>query len=253
MPKKQVSQDRKARIAELQKQQKARESRVRIQIIAGAATLLVVLGAVVTYAVVDAGKQQPDVAITAIGVPASKASCDAPTTDKAGGNGNHVGPNTATPNTTRVKYATVPPSNGPHFAVPAGVSDNRRFYTAADRPAVEVLVHNLEHGYTVLWYDQQAGAVPAMKAELENLTKVTNKIDATADKFIVSAWDPSYGAFPAGKKFALSHWSATLGADQSSVASQAGHRQLCGDLSGEVVKAFVQKYPRTSAPEPGGA
>ena len=65
---------------------------------------------------------------------------------------------------------------------------------------------------------------------------------------------PSTGphfAQPAGKKFALSHWSATLSADGTKVASQAGHRQLCGDLSGAVVKAFVQEFPLTSAPEPG--
>ena len=247
MPKKQVSQDRKARIAEIQQAEKARENRVRNQIIAGCVALLLVLGAVITYAIIDAGKQRPDVAISAIGVPAAAASCDPPTTDKAGGNGDHVEPN-ASP---KVKYDTVPPSNGPHFAQPA-VSD-RRFFTTADRPQMEVLVHNLEHGYTVLWYDQSAGEAKEMKDALQDLAKVANKIDSASGKFIVSAWDPSYGELPAGKKFALSHWSATLGADKTTVASQAGHRQLCGDLSGEVVKAFVQKFPRTSAPEPGGA
>ncbi len=246
MPKKHVSQDRKARIAEQQQQEKARENRVRIQIIAAATTLLVVLGAVIAYAVVDAGNQRPEVVISAIGVPAAAASCDPATTDKAGGNGNHVNPS----KTPRVKYSTVPPSNGPHFDQPA-VAKDRMFYTAADRPAMEVLVHNLEHGYTVLWYDESAGE--AKKAALQELTKVTNKLDAASDKFIVSAWDPSYGELPAGKKFALSHWSATLAADKASVASQAGHRQLCGDLSGEAVKAFVEKFPHTSAPEPGGA
>jgi Protein of unknown function (DUF3105) len=250
VPKKHVSQDRKARIAEMQQQEKARENRVRLQIIAGCAALLLVLGAVVTYAVIDAGKQKPDVAIDAIGVSASAASCDPITTDKAGGNGSHVGPGTSTPNTLKVKYSTVPPSNGPHFIAPA-VTNGRNFYTATDRPKMEVLVHNLEHGYTVLWYDQQAG--DAKRAELEQLATVTNKIDPALDKFIVSAWDPSYGELPAGKKYALSHWSATLGADQTSVASQAGHRELCGALSGEVVKAFVEKFPRTSAPEPNGA
>jgi hypothetical protein len=245
VPKKQVSQDRKARIAQMQQQEKARADRVRLQIIAGCGAVLLVLVAVITYAVIDAGNQKPDVAITAIGVPAAAAACDPPTTDKAGGNGNHVDPS----KTPKITYSTVPPSNGPHFAQPS-ISD-RRFFTAADRPKIEVLVHNLEHGYTVLWYDQSAG--DAKKAELQELAKVANKIDATADKFIISAWDPSYGALPAGKKFALSHWSATLSPDQSSVVSQAGHRQLCGDLSGEIVKAFVQKFPHTSAPEPGGA
>jgi hypothetical protein len=241
VPKKQANQDRKARIAELQQQEKARESRVRLAIIAGCVSILLVLGVVVTVAVIKAREKQPDVAIPAIGVPASAASCDPVTTDKAGGNGNHADPS----KTPKIKYDTVPPSNGPHFAQPA--VDNRKFYTAADRPQVEVLVHNLEHGYTILWYDQQAGE--AKKAELEQLAADTNKTDAATDKFIVTAWDPSYGALPAGKKFALSHWSATLG-DDGAVASQEGHRQLCGDLSGEVVKAFTEKYPRTSAPEP---
>ena len=245
MPKKQVSQDRKARIAEMQQIDKARENRVRAQIIAGCVALLLVLGAVITYAVVDAGNQRPDALISAIGVPASEAACDPVTTDKA--SGGHVDPATA----PQVKYTTVPPSSGEHYDQPA-VGD-RKFFTAGDRPKMEVLVHNLEHGYTVLWYDQKVGEAKEMKAKLEDLAKVANKIDAASGKFIVSAWDPSYGELPAGKKFALSHWSATFAADKTSVASQAGNRQLCGALSGEVVQAFIQKHPRTASPEPGAA
>jgi len=243
--KKQASKDRKARVAEMQRQERARANRVRLQLIAGCSVLVLGIGAGVTYAVIDARKQQPAVAITAIGVPAAAASCDPPTTDKASGNGKHVDP----AKTTKIKYDTVPPSTGSHFAEPS-VSD-RKFFTAADRPQLETLVHNLEHGYTLLWYDQAAGE--KRKSELEKLATVVNKIDAASGKFIVSAWDPSYGAMPAGKKFALSHWSATLSADKKTVASQAGHRQLCGDLSGDIVKAFVQKFPATLAPEPGAA
>lgn len=206
---------------------------------------MLVFGAMVTYAVIDAHKNQPDVAITAIGVPSAVASCDLPTTDKASGNGKHVDPS----QTPKIRYSTVPPSNGSHFPQP-DVS-GRKFFTAFDRPKMEVLVHNLEHGYTVLWYDPAAGE--AKKAELAELAKVANTIGASANKFIVSAWDPSYGKLPAGKRFALSHWSANLSADQRSVTSQAGHRQLCGDLSGQVVLAFVQKFPSTAAPEPRGA
>ena len=245
MPKKQVSQDRKARIADLAQQEKARERRVRLQIIAGCGVLLLLLAAGIGYAVLDARNQRPDVLIRTIGVPASAATCDPITNDKASGNGKHVQPSA----TAKVKYDTVPPSTGSHFDQPS-VSD-RKFFTAQDRPQMEVLVHNLEHGYTVLWYDEAAGK--AKKAELEELAKVTNKIDAALNKFIVSAWDPSYGKFPADKKFALSHWSATLAANGTSVTSQSGHRQLCGDLSGEVVHDFVKKHPRTSAPEPGAA
>jgi hypothetical protein len=245
VPKKQVSQDRKARIAEMQQQEKARENRVRLQIVAGCVAVLLVLGGVITYAIVDARGNQPEVAISAIGVPASAASCDPVTKDKTGGNGEHVEAAAA----PKVKYSTVPPSSGGHYSDPE-VSD-RKFYTAADRPKMERLVHNLEHGYTVLWYDQQAGE--AKKAELEQLATLANKIDAASKKFIVSAWDPSYGELPAGKKFALSHWSATPGTQQTSEANQEGNRQLCGDLSGAVVKAFIEKHPRTASPEPEGA
>lgn len=245
MPKEQVSRDRKSRIAEMQQQEKARENRVRLRIIAGAAALLLVLGAMITYAVVDAGKNQPEVAIKAIGVPAAAAACKPIITDKATGQGKHADPSV----TPKVKYDTVPPTTGSHYNQPA-VSE-RKFYTAADRPQMEVLVHNLEHGYTVLWYDEAAGK--AKKAELEELAKVTNKLDAALGKFIVSAWDPAYGELPAGTKFALSHWTATFKPDKTAMASQAGKRQLCGDLSGEVVKSFVEKFPRTSAPEPNAA
>lgn len=250
MPKKQVSQDRKARIAEMQQLEKARESRVRLRIIAGATALLLVLAAVITYAVVDGRNRQPDVAIESIGVSAAAASCGPATTDPANGSGNHVGPGTSSPDQGNVKYDTVPPSTGPHYAEPA-VSNSRNFYTAKDRPKMELLVHNLEHGYTVLWYDVTAG--DAKRAELEQLAKVANKTEWAKDKFIVSAWDTAYGELPAGKKFALSHWSATLSADGTKKTDEAGHRQLCGDLSGAVVKAFVKDYPHTSAPEPGAA
>jgi len=246
VPKKQVSQDRKARIAEMQQKEKARENRVRLQIIAGCTALLLVLAAVITYAVIDGRNNQPDSAIEKVGVATSAASCSPVTSDKAGGNGKHVDP----AKTPKVTYDTVPPSNGPHFATPAPSKGNN-FYTASDRPQMEVLVHNLEHGYTVLWYDETAGN--AKKAELEQLATLANKTEWASGRFIVSAWDPSYGALPAGKKFALSHWSAKLAADKSSVASQSGHRELCGDLSGAVVKAFIQKFPLTDAPEPGAS
>ena len=68
----------------------------------------------------------------------------------------------------------------------------------------------------------------------------------------MAPWNAAYGAFPSGQKYALSHWSATTDAS-GKVTAQAGHRQLCGDLSGEAVKNFVTQFPRTDAPEPNGA
>ena len=69
-------------------------------------------------------------AISTFGVDRGRRSCSPVTTDPAKGNGDHVGPGTNSPTTTKVKYATVPPTYGPHFAQP--IVADREFYTAAD-------------------------------------------------------------------------------------------------------------------------
>lgn len=218
--------------------------------------LVVLLAGVITYGIIDARNKaeanNPANLIMSIGVPAAAASCDPPTTDPASGGSEHVGPGTNQPNVTKVTYSTVPPSSGAHFATPAPSSPP--FYAPADAPAVETLVHNLEHGYTVLWY--LPAEASAKGSELRRLADVASTLPASAGKFIVAPWNEAYGAFPAGKKYALSHWSATgtaTGNGQGGAQTQAGHRQLCGDLSGEVVKAFVSQFPKTDAPEPNAA
>ena len=241
------NQDRRAKLADLQKAQKARERRTVVLIVSACAALVLVLGAVITYGVIDGRSKTPANSILSLGVSKVAASCDPVTTDKATGNSDHVGPGTSSPQATKVTYATVPPSSGSHFAQPD--ISGRGYYTAADSPAVETLVHNLEHGYTVLWY---APALASNAAQLQQVAELGAKLDASSGKFIVAPWDESRGAFPAGKSYALVHWSAKVDG-AGAVGTQAGHRQLCGGLSGEVVSSFVTSYPRTDAPEPHGA
>lgn len=242
---------RRERLAEIQRGQKSRERRTVLMIIAGCTALVVLLGGVITYGVIDgkrtAEANKPSTVILTIGVPTASASCDAVTTDAATGNSQHVGPGTDQPAVKKVDYATVPPSSGQHFVTP--VVGGRAYYTTADSPAIETLVHNMEHGYTVLWYLPSEGTAKA--EQLQKLAEVGGKLDGSTGKFIVAPWNDAYGAFPSGKKYALSHWSATT-TTAGAVATQAGHRQLCGDLSGEAVAAFVAAYPRTDAPEPNG-
>ena len=45
----------------------------------------------------------------------------------------------------------LPPSGR---TTPHRSQSTRKFYTSDDRPAVATLVHNLEHGFTLLWYDE---------------------------------------------------------------------------------------------------
>ena len=239
---------RQARVAEVKKAQQSRERRTVLMIVAACAVLVLALAAVITYGILDARKNQPDNLIVALGTPAASASCDAATTDAASGNSDHVGPGTNRTDVSKVQYSTVPPTSGSHFVQP--VLDGRQFYSSADTPAVETLVHNLEHGYTVLWYLPSEES--ARSSQLQELAGLGNKLAPSQRKFIVAPWNEAYGAFPSGKKFALSHWSATTDAG-GKVTAQAGHRQLCGDLSGEAVKNFVTQFPRTDAPEPNGA
>ena len=242
MAKKTADRDRRARIAEMQRQAKAAERRRTLLIIGTAVAVVAIIAGSVAFAILRDPNRPPSGDLSSLGVAASAASCDPVTNDKASGSSVHVGPGTEKPNLTKVKYSTVPPTSGEHFASPQYPS--RTFYTAKDRPAMETLVHNLEHGYTVVWYD--ATATDKQQATLKSVAEKARASDATAQKFIVSAWDPSYGAFPAGKHFALSHWAA----DPQNTSKQTGHRQLCGDISGDAVQKFIEQFPYTMAPEP---
>ena len=51
------------------------------------------------------------------------------------------------PGPTHEPYNTDPPTSGPHYSIPAKAG----FYT--DALPDEQLVHNLEHGYVVIWYN----------------------------------------------------------------------------------------------------
>jgi hypothetical protein len=227
--------DRKAKLDEVRKAQQATERR-RTLLVASAAGV-VVLSLVAAVGVVIRNQVAAS-DMTKIGVTAAAASCDAVTNDAVTGVSDHVGPGTPTPNETTVKYATIPPSSGKHFAVP--ITPARAFYTASDRPVLETLVHNLEHGYTIVWYD--ATTPQKQQDDLKKLAPLARDDDNAGPKFIVSAWDESRGAFPTGKHIAMSHWGA-----------KNGHRQLCGQVSGEAIQTFVQKYPFSDSPEPGAA
>ncbi len=238
MATKNADRDRKAKVAELQRQAKAKERKRTLTIVGAAGVVVAIMGGAVAYAIVSDDNRVPDGALTSLGATASAAKCDPVTNDQASGSSDHV--------EGTVKYATVPPSSGRHN--PAPEFPSAAFYTADDRPPMEKLVHNLEHGYTVLWYDSTATA--QQQATLKAIGAKARDTSVARDKFIVSAWDPAYGTFPAGKHFALSHWAATP-ATEAAAAVQAGHRQLCGDVSGAVVNDFITAYPLTSAPEPG--
>jgi len=224
--------DRKAKIETMRREQQARERRKSLLFIVIAVVVglgLVAAAAVPAY--LDSRNDPAKKALDSFGVPAAEASCDDVATDDSTGANDHVEEG------TKIDYDQVPPSSGSHWGSPAFPA--RTFYSADDRPATEQLVHNLEHGYTVLWYD---GTVEGEQLDtIRDLAESAAETDAAGpgNKFIAVAFDDSYGEFPEGKHVALSHWGAT-----------ESHRQLCGSASGAAVQDFMDQFPASDSPEP---
>jgi Protein of unknown function (DUF3105) len=230
--------DRRARVEEMRRRQQASERRRTFLVLGAALVVVLVLVGLVAFAIIDFRRDNPALAATSVadvGVDAAAASCDDVVSEPAEGVNAHIGPGTDTPDKTRVEYPSAPPSFGEHFASPQYPA--AEFYTAQDRPAMESLVHNLEHGYTIVWYTEDLPA--AQQDELRRISELARDMDETAGKFVVSAWDAGYGDFPEGKQVAISHWGAS-----------DGHRQYCGSVSGAVIQQFVEDYPYTDSPEP---
>jgi uncharacterized protein DUF3105 len=175
--------------------------------------------------------------LTDFGVAASAASCDAVTNDDGGGTQDHR------PDGEKIMYPVSPPSSGPHY--PNWAPFDKKFYSTGDRPAVENLVHNLEHGYTILWYRD---TLP--KDQIDQIEKIAkSKLpDSSLNKFIAAPFKQDEGkAWPDGKNLAFAHWSGPDASNKS-----FGHRQFCGSVSGDALKQFMDKYPATDAQEPNG-
>lgn len=237
----QLNEERRARLEEMRKAQERKE-RLRSLLILGPAVLIVIalIGAAGWVYVQDKQKNAEfdSAKLEKIGVPAAKAGCAAVKEVKATGSGQHI-PDETQP----IPYPDAPPAFGPHYPTTADFA--RKFYTAQDRPALGHLVHNLEHGYNIVWYDETAAKD---KDQLKELEAISKKFPDT--KFIVAPWTAKDGkAFEGGKHIAFSHWYADPEAP-SDATKQKGVWQYCSTTSGEAVANFVNKYPFQASPEP---
>lgn len=178
----------------------------------------------------------------------SASVCQKITTAAADGNQQHV------PTGQQVTYTTAPPAFGPHWNEQgvAPVAMSRKFYTRDDRPELEALVHNLEHGYTILWYDDTVSAT-----QINEIRALGAKFPGDTNfryKFIAVPWLPSDAkeigkSFPKDTHIAFTHWSAG-GTGITDTTKQVGVFQYCSDVSGAALKKFMTTYPYTDSPEP---
>ncbi|WP_323793638.1 DUF3105 domain-containing protein [Nocardioides sp.] len=177
-------------------------------------------------------------------VGAAASVCQDVVTEDATDVNNHV------PQGTEVTYETSPPAFGPHWNV-AGVAPapfTEKFYDADDRPELEALVHNLEHGYTILWYDESVAEDAGQISEIKAIAKKFDLEDTNFRlKFIAAPWlssDEDGDPFPEGQHVAMTHW-------KGDETSSTGVWQYCSETSGEALETFMADYPYTDSPESG--
>jgi hypothetical protein len=235
-PKPAAGASRRDRLASFEAARKAEQRRRSLGLFVICGVLALALLAYPVYLFVNDQRARSST-ITEFGADLAAAGCSDPQQNAATGNQQHVAVGTP------VTYDRVPPDSGPHYATPAPFT--KHFYAAADRPEVETLVHNLEHGYTIAWYrpDAPSDQITA----LQNIAKTFGDNYSLADKFIAAPWtDPG---LPDGKNVVLTHWYADPSAP-TDASKQKGIRQECGAVSGAAIDAFMKKYPATDSPEP---
>ncbi len=234
--------NRRDRLASFEKARKAEQRRRTILLLS---VCIVVAAALLAYPVYLVAKDSKTTALglAAIGAPLADAGCNPVAENQATGNQEHVAEG------TKVEYAQSPPDSGKHYPSPATFT--RHFYTDADRPEIETLVHNLEHGYTLAWYraDAPADEIAALRSAAGTFGSDTYD---PSQKFIAAPYSSTDGTFPDGKDVVLARWTANP-TNPSDQAQQKGVQQSCAKVSGQAISDFMAKYPVDSSPEPNGA
>jgi hypothetical protein len=244
-PSKTAKTERQRLIDETLKKQRSAEKRRGNVIVAGAVLIaLIIVGIAAVPPILGNFKEAAyaDTPVDEIG--ASAKACQKPVEKTGKDVGNHVDQ----PQT--VKYDTAPPAFGAHWNV-AGVapaSFREKFYDEDDRPPLEALVHNLEHGYTILWYDDtiaDSGTKLAQVKAIARKYKTSGDNQNFRNKFIAAPWtddDENGKKFPKGQHVAFTHW-------KGDTTNSTGVWQYCSDVSGEALVKFLDTYPYTDAPE----
>lgn len=246
---KQAKTERQKVIDDIRKKQKGADTRRGYAIVGVCVTLALLIVVAAAYRPIVNWwelRQFNDIDLAEIGAAASV--CGDITTKDAAGSNDHQ------PTGTQLTYEESPPAFGPHWNELDLAPDpiGRRFYAESERPELEALVHNLEHGYTILWYDETVADDSEMVTQIQGLA---SKLDSDDEnyrlKFKAVPWTSDDGEpFPDGQHVALSHWSVG-GTDAEEGAPQVGVWQYCSEPSGAALKDFMVDYPYLDSPEPG--
>ena len=246
-----AASDRQKVIDDLRRKQKRSANRQGTLILAVCIAIAVaVIGAVSIPIIKDkiSANKWKGKALSSVG--AAATVCQPITTKVANGVQQHVAQGTT------VTYDTAPPAYGKHWNV-AGLAPapiDQRFYSTSEALPLEVLVHNLEHGYTILWYDDTIAKDSKLLDEVKGMASILDANDTNNRlSFKATPWLSKYesqikdhATFPSGEHIAFTHW--TAGQNNKAL----GVFQYCSAPSGAALQTFMDKYPYTDAPEPIG-
>ena len=127
-------------------------------------------------------------------------------------------------------YNSDPPTSGPHYALPAQAG----FYDEA--PADEYLVHSLEHGYVIIWYNCEkytGGTCEDLKAKIKDTMSRAGVSAITSTLKLIAVPRPSMP-----QVLALTAW---------------GRIDKMTAYNATEILDFIKAFRDTRAPEPGGA
>jgi hypothetical protein len=215
--------NRRKLIEEQRKKARAKERRTTVlTIVLSTVVGLALIGSAVYFGRKD---KKPDVALASVGVSAEAAGCSAPKEEPLGEGA--VGEDAVKHTSETVDYPLHPPTSGRHNPSPLPVGA-KKFYSREDNPPPERAVHNLEHAYVVVWYDN--------KASDAQLTQLEDAANAADGKFLVVPW--TRADFPDDKHVVLTAWT---------------EKQECSGVSGAVFQEFMDTFGGTKgkAPEKG--
>ncbi len=180
-------QDRRAVIEQMRREQQSAEKKRTLAMIGAAVVVGLVIIGLGAYPLIKDSLTQDKLAkqdLSGLGVSAAAAKCTDAAATKATGSADHRAEGSKLP------YTDSPPATGPHYPVAAPMT--RKFYTAKDRPEVGYLVHNLEHGYNILWYDETVAKDDQKLAAVKAIAEKFTGTDFT-DKFIAAPWTAEDG------------------------------------------------------------
>lgn len=214
MAKKSADNNRRRIIDEQRRKARAAERRKTVLTIVISTLLGAALIGGSVYFSVKSKHKGPKTALRNVGVSLADAGCTAAKSEPVP----KEATNDAVKHTTeQVNYPDpIPPTSGRHNPNPLPVGA-KKFYSRQENPPPERAVHNLEHGYVVVWYDKQVS-----DADVKLLQKAA---DSAEGKLLVVPWQRA--DFPNDKHVVMTAWS---------------ERQTCSGVSGDAMQKFMDNY-----------